>query len=299
MPSPVVLEKALNASFQRAVSDLEGQSGANPSLVNIATQIPSSSSYEKYGWLGSVPSVREWLGAKRVGQLEDHDFTIRNKDFEVTIKLGRNDVEDDNIGAHQVRIRDLVQRVSAHPQKLISDLLINGDTGLAYDGVAFFSNVSGDRTIDNLLGGTGVTLAQIQADIQSAITAMMSFSDEAGEPLNIMPNAIVCPVARMFDIQRAVMSAADPTASGGVETFNPLNGKFTVIGDARLDADDANDYYVLATQYALRPFILQVRQQARPEMERIPLTKDWAYSGIMRGNAGYGLPHLAVKIVNS
>lgn len=297
--NPSVMEKGLNAIYQRAASQLETTAGATPELMNVATVVPSSSQYEKYGWLGDVPSVREWLGEARAGQLKDYDYTIRNRTFETSILINRDNMDDDQVGAFDARVRDLAQRIAAHPAKLISDLIINGDSNLAYDGLAFFANASGARTIDNLLGGTGTTVAQIQADIQTAITAMMKFTNDAGEVLNIVPDTIVCPVAVSYNMMRAVMSAADPAVSAGVDTFNPLYNRFRVIPDARLDGDDANDWYIFATGYAVRPFIVQNRESAQTEFERVPNTRDYVYRAWMRGNAGYGFPHMAAKVVNS
>jgi phage major head subunit gpT-like protein len=178
------------------------------------------------------------------------------------------------------------------------ELLTGGTSNLAYDGVAFFSDVSGVRTIDNLGAGTGVTLAQLEADLADAETAMAKFTDDQGETLNIVPNLIVCPVALKNKLSRLVYSMDDPTATAS-GTFNPYSGRYTVIADARLDATDTGDWYLLATNEVMKPFIMQMREDASPRMEKVPLQENWIYYAKYRGNAGYGLPHLAYKVVNT
>jgi phage major head subunit gpT-like protein len=255
---------------------------------------------KKWAGSGQCPPFSSGIGELSAKGFNNYDFTIKNLDWAVPTVINENDINDDQVGQLAMIPEQLAQRVMVHPEKLMVDLLINGDSATAFDDVAFFSNVSGKRTIDNLLAGTGVdTLAKLKADLTAAMVAMAKFSDDQGEPLNIKGNMIVCPVALENDFLSLVNSAADPTAAGGVNTYNPFSGKFTVIGDPRLDADDANDWYLLATNEIMKPLVFQKRQNARPGMEKTPHTKNWVYSVDYRGNGGYGLPHLAVKTVNT
>uniref|UniRef100_UPI00386E73C9 Mu-like prophage major head subunit gpT family protein n=1 Tax=Tabrizicola sp. TaxID=2005166 RepID=UPI00386E73C9 len=42
----------------------------------IVMTVPSASRDETYGWLGSFPSMREWLGPRNVKNLVANGFTI-------------------------------------------------------------------------------------------------------------------------------------------------------------------------------------------------------------------------------
>ena len=97
---------------------------------------------------------------------------------------------------------------------------------------------------------------------------------------------------------RLVNSQTDPTGSVA-GTYNPYSGRFTVVGDPRLDADDANDWYLLATNDVVKPLVYSRRQAAKPSMEKTPHTKEWVYGADYRGAGGYGLPHLAIKTTNT
>lgn len=294
-----VIERGLQATLSRALSNFQAQRTVNPGLMALANMVPSVGADEKYGWIGGMPRVAEWLGELNAEQLKSYDYTIKNKDFAAPLFINENDIADDRVGALSMLTEQLAARIVEHPKQLLINLIINGDATAAYDGVNFFSDVSGVRTFDNLLGGTGTTLAQIEADLNSALVAMAKFTDDKGEVLNIVGDTIVCPRALENSFRRLVFSTADPTATAGTNTFNPYAGRFTVIGDARLDADDANDWYLFSTGEIVRPFIFQERQTAMPMMERKPNTKQWIFSANYRGNAGYGLPHLGVKVVNS
>jgi phage major head subunit gpT-like protein len=295
---PTVAHKIFNAEMARAMADFNGARQLAPGIFSIAMMNPSSGSSEDYPWLGAMPVVQEWLGEVTAETLRDYDYIIKNRDYVASVMIGQNSIDDDQTGVLTTLSQQLAQRVLRHPEKLIVEAIINGDSDTAYDGVAFFSNVSGARTIDNLLGGTGTTLAQVEADLNSALVAMAKFADDKGVPLGIRGDTIVCPVAMENTFRRLVQSTSDPTVSGGIETFNPYSGRFTVIGDPRLDADDANDWYLFAANEPVKPFIWQMRQTAQSNMEKKPGTKQWIFSADYRGAVGYGIPHLAVKTVN-
>lgn len=295
--NPIVIERGINAEFARRMAQFQAARVINPGLLAAAMLMQSTAAYEKLGWLGSLPAVRQWIGELQAKEIEDYDYTIRNLDWEASTFVNQNDLDDDQTGTIQLIPGFLVDRIMAHPEKLIISLLTGGTSGLAYDGIAFFSDASGVRTIDNLLGGTGTTLAQIEADLNAALTAMSKFTDDNGEVLNIKGDLIICPVAMENKFRRLINSQTDPTATAQ-GTFNPYAGRFTVIGDARLDAVDANDWYLLSTSEQVKPLIFSMRQTARPHFEKKIGSKLWLASAEYRGNAGYGLPHLAIKTVN-
>jgi phage major head subunit gpT-like protein len=296
---PSVAHKIFNAEMARAMREFLDARSVSPGLLNVAMNNPSSGAAEDYPWVGAMPIVREWLGEVTAEEIQDYDYVIKNRDYVASVIISQNHIDDDQTGVLSTLSQQLARRILRHPEKLISDAIINGDSLTAYDGVAFFSNVSGARKIDNILAGTGITLSTMEADLAKAVAAMAKFTDDKGEVLGIRGDTIVCPIAMEPNFRRLVQSIADPTATGGTNTFNPYNGRFTVIGDPRLDADDANDWYLFATNEPVKPFIFQNRQNAETLMDRKPGTKQWIFSANYRGAVGYGLPHLAVKTTNT
>ena len=297
--NPTIIEKGLNARFAKAMAEFFSARRLTPGIMEAALEIPSTSAYEKLGWFGAMPAVQQWLGELNAKEFKNYDYTVKNLDWASAVPINENDINDDQVAALKLIPELLVKKILAHPEKLMVDLLINGDSNLAYDGVAFFSDESAPRTIDNLLAGTGTTLAQLEADLDAALTAMAKFTDDQDDPLDIEGNMIVCPHALKRDFERLVGSIADPTATAGTNTYNPYTNKFKVVASAKLDADDANDWYLLATNEVVKPLIYSKREEAAPAMEKKNLTKTWVYSADYRGNGGYGIPHLAVKTVNS
>ena len=81
---------ALYVAFKAAFAAGLGQAPSQWS--NIATTVPSSTGAEEYGWLGSFPNMREWLGERVVNGMATHGYTIRNKKFELTVGVPRDKI---------------------------------------------------------------------------------------------------------------------------------------------------------------------------------------------------------------
>ena len=148
------LFKAYNGAFRQG---LIGQQ-ANSMYAQVAMETTSSTAAEVYPWLGKVPGMKEWLGERVVENLTQHTFEIRNKDFEDTIAVHRNSIEDDQYGVYAPMFQALGEAVMAHYDELVWPLLKNGAKTLCYDGQNFFDTdhpVRGVGTAKNFYGATG------------------------------------------------------------------------------------------------------------------------------------------------
>ena len=121
-----------NASYQKGL-------GMAPSQFNkIASVIKSTSASNTYGWLGQFPQFREWVGDRVIKDMEAHGYQIFNKDFESTIGVNRNDIEDDNLGIYTPLFEEMGRAASAHPDELVFALLAAGFASECFDGQYFF-----------------------------------------------------------------------------------------------------------------------------------------------------------------
>ncbi len=109
----------------------------------IATVVRSSSRQTTYPWLGRTTRFREWLGDRVIQALEAHSYTIANRNFEDTVAIDRNDIEDDNYGVFEPIIEQLGWDTKVHPDMLlfqmVKDAVTTPSSVLSYDGQPFFS----------------------------------------------------------------------------------------------------------------------------------------------------------------
>ena len=294
--NPVTLERGLRANFMQAFDNGESPQEVMPLIL----QTTSDGQDEKYGWLGQAPNLEEWIDERKLHGLYDFDYTLTNVDYEATLKVSKNTLKDDRLGATKTRINDLARKAKLHPRKLFFDKIIAGTSDLCYDGQAFFSNShsEGDSgTQDNLLAGAGTSLANLKTGFQAAEAAMMGFVDDRGEPLNegAMDLYVVCP-AQLKASFRELMTSIQIGSSS-----NALKGAFKLISSSRLA--DVDDWYLLDASGVLKPFIWQNRQN--PEFNALEgnstagfMSKYWYYGIDYRAVMGYGLWQKAVKVVN-
>ena len=81
----------------------------------LAMMVPSTTSTEKYAWLGAITKFREWLGERTYQNLKQSDYSIKNKTWENTVSVNRDEIEDDQYGVYKPVIQQLGQDAATHP----------------------------------------------------------------------------------------------------------------------------------------------------------------------------------------
>jgi phage major head subunit gpT-like protein len=139
--------------FAQAMASFAAQSLWN----RVAMEVPSTTSEENYKWLGDFPGMKEWIGERVVKDLSAFDYTIRNKPFEATIGVDRDNIEDDKIGVYTPMIQGLAHSAAVHPDQLVFALLKAGFTTPCFDKQYFFDtdHVVAGASVSNSGGGSG------------------------------------------------------------------------------------------------------------------------------------------------
>ena len=121
-----------NTIFNRAFD------GAPSDYDKFSTSVPSTTAQETYPWLGRTTKFREWLGDRVIQNLEAHTYSIRNKPWENSIGVPRDNIEDDTYGVFNPMFDQLGRDSKEHPDTLVFPLLQAGHTTRCYDGQYFF-----------------------------------------------------------------------------------------------------------------------------------------------------------------
>lgn len=147
--------RALYTGFQAHFNS--GFAGVAPMWPRIATEVPSSTSEEEYGWLGQFPGFREWIGDRVVKSLSLSSYQIRNKSWEQTVGVDRERIEDDRFGIFAPIMTEMGRSAAAHPDRLVYTLLAAGFSTPCYDGQFFFDadHPVGSGVVSNSGGGAG------------------------------------------------------------------------------------------------------------------------------------------------
>lgn len=158
----IITNSSLNSLFTgfKAVFQ-KGQVKANPSWQQIATEVPSSTASNTYGWLGQFPAFREWIGERVLKDISAHGYVVQNKAYESSIVVPRDDIEDDQYGVFGTLFEEMGRAAAMHPDELVFNLLKTGTSALCYDGQNFFDTdhpvgAAGDQqSVSNFQDGDG------------------------------------------------------------------------------------------------------------------------------------------------
>ena len=147
--TPALLQ-ALFTGFKKNFEDAKGEAPAQ--YTKIATVIKSTTKSNTYGWLGKFPSLRKWVGDRVIESMKAHGYQIVNEDFEATVGVDRNDIEDDELGIYAPMFAEMGRSAGIHPDELCFGLLGAGFTTPCYDGQYFFDT---DHPVYPKADGTG------------------------------------------------------------------------------------------------------------------------------------------------
>ena len=127
---------ALRVGYSAAFQGGLGQ--ASSDFLRIATEVTTTQKEQKYGWLGKMPNVREWIGARAVQNLSQHDYSIKEVPWELTVGVDRDDIETDNLGIYTPMFTEMGMSTGSKKDMLAFGLLKDGFTTECYDGQYYF-----------------------------------------------------------------------------------------------------------------------------------------------------------------
>lgn len=313
------LNIAKYSAVERAISRVfakEAQKQQSSFFPLVATRAPSSSADEKYAWLGDIPQMREWIGERVFNEIRSADYTLKNKHYELSYGVARTDVDDDRYGMLNLAVPEIARRAAKYPDKILFDLINSAESEVCFDGQFFFDTDhswgdSGSQSNDltyNAADHDAVTAEEFSAAFHAALKAMMSFQDDAGEPL-FDPGADMSEMNNLLIVCHPTLhkAASDAFVNGLVltsktadagnlvaATNNPLAVP-SIFPSLRYSATTKFDLYY--TGGALKPYLFQDRQPVIMDSFGVNSRKDKhiGFGADMRFNMGFLMWNYAVR----
>jgi phage major head subunit gpT-like protein len=233
--------------------------------------------------------------------MSDATYQLTNKKYAAGLLIRRDDIMDEQTGGIALRIRDLARVAQRYSDRLLVDALEDA-TSTGYDGVVLFSNTHTARgnqsaAQDNLLGTSGTATANIVADLNSVIAALGGFLGENNEPVNdgFRELWIVAPWALRNAFKEEVRAQIISSTSN--VQFDDM--KVHLHFEARLAS--ATAWYAGVYDTPIKALVWQDREPVSFEAleggSDIAFERElYAYKARMRGRAGIGKWHGAVKV---
>lgn len=283
---PNLLSSGLRTEF------MKGYETPQPDIYKqVCMTVNSTKDKETYGWLGSTPKMREWVAERQRSGMLEHSFQITNKDWESTIEVDRNAIDDDQYGQIVLRAQQLGQEARRfYDERLAAVIEANG---LCYDGQNFFDtdHLEGDSGTQSnapaaAAGYTITTAAQCLVVLKLVSSAMSQFKDDKGKHAGVNVTHVMCPTG----LEWVLREAFDPMFRGGGETSatNWAKGRVQVIVNPFLTnaATVANSkVYWLDLSHPVKPFVFQNRKDPL----FVALDQPTSYENFLRKKILYGV----------
>jgi phage major head subunit gpT-like protein len=294
------LFKNYNVKFTEGMQrGREVVSGVDPkyflTLKDLALSIPSTTGTEVHAWLQQIPGFREWADDRQKKAIANQGMSVVNRDWEDTISVSRNDIEDDRYGIYGPLFS--LMGAEAADDAIWLDMCIEalegGSAEKWIDGLPFFSATRkyDKQVINNLVNG-----ALTRANFMTAWGLMASYKGQAGNALKTMPSMLVVSPA-LFGTARILMESEKIT-EGGAQIDNPCRNLCAVKMHPGLAA---TSWYVMGTKGGMKAVASQRRREAvltakdQPTDDNVFFQKEFVYGSDLRGEAFCTFPHLAVK----
>lgn len=258
-------------------------------LDELSIVIPSTTAIEIHEWLAQLPGFVEWIGERKVTQLDFDAMRVLNRKFHQTVSVKADNLEDDKVGVYGPMFNGL--GAEAGPEAFWLDLAISAllDNGKWVDNLAFFhaTRKYGKNTIANVSSN-----ALSQDNLITAWSTMIGYLGPKNIALGSVPTYLLtggdlfpaakelCESDRIADVSNKARGLLVPRMHESIPT-----GRWFVLGRGKGGVSP------VAVQQRKKGDML-VRKD-RAEDDNIFFQGEAIYGSDARGEGFKTLPHLA------
>ncbi len=165
---------------------LDGEKLADLPFDRFAMEVAGTSATEQFAWMDLLSTIHKWIGSRTVNNIKGNIMTLTPDDFEHTIGVKRNNIEDDQLGIFTPRFTKMGKdKANLRGKIAIATILENA---VWIDGKPFFAT---DRTFEKSVIVNKTASALSAETFNTAYLAMMSYLAHNGEPLSVVPDLLV------------------------------------------------------------------------------------------------------------
>ncbi|OED38945.1 hypothetical protein AB834_00485 [PVC group bacterium (ex Bugula neritina AB1)] len=257
----------------------------NVAVSQLTMPFLSNQEIETYKWISSSPMLREWVGGRNAKSFTSQGIDLKSKLFESTLAIDIDDLRREKSGQLELRITQHASSSFRHWNKLVSQLIQQGETKICYDGSYFFdtdhqegdsglqsNSISVDISSLPISGSPGSTTSpateQAEGAILKGIEQIMGFKNDVGEPINDDTDGsflVVCPL----NLYRSCVTATtSPVVDSGKTNPIVTSGlNIQVFPDKRLSWTDK--FAIFKTDSVVKPFLRQFEISEMPQISYI------------------------------
>ena len=290
------LFKAYGKLFTDAQLAAKGRVGTHGvTLEELAMIIKSAAKLTEHDWLNQLPGMREWIGPRVVQALDFGRLIVVNKDFEQTVGVSVNSIEDDQYGIYGARFTAMGDASMALWMQLAIKALVENKTWA--DGKPFFAKNRKLKATQAHVITNATTAAFSESAVEAALVAMASYMLTGDRPAEVTPKYML--VGPSLEKAALGMFERELVSEGGSTVSNIMKGRLVVRVSNLLVGDHAGKWFVLGEKNTFRPVAVQQRKMPvlvakdKPTDDNVFDKNEVLYGTHARGEAFLTMPFLA------
>lgn len=273
------LEKNMRLGF------LMGSKDYQPLRSAFVRETTSDGAFETYADLGAAPwprqnggqagaqgtdgriaSAQQTGGVHEGGQIQvvggnEISQIVFNSDWDVTIGVWHNAINDDRVGGLENWALNAGTRFQQHMDWLCFDALNTGAAnthGLAYDGQVFFYASHVDPSGEYQTAQSNVNTSTLSLDnFETIYVAATEYKDDRGQPAGYSPNLLIYPPAYARTAAQIIQNIEDYGTAN--RAINPYAGKIQGL-EAPGGYIDSTSWFLAVGNLPQKPINLQIRE---------------------------------------
>jgi len=273
--------------------------GASPEQwKQFSTIVPSSTSANVYPFLEQFGGMREWSGERHIKNLSSKKMEIVNRDFEDTVSVKRNDIEDDQYNIYGSLIAQMGQNAGRLWQELVVQALTAASSNWL-DGNAFFGTTRKYGSSSVISNSVGTALSE--TTFNAAYQAMMEYKAHNGKPLGVVPSLLVVGPKLRATAWNLLKNEFSYDSSDKVQVQNLNRDICDMMVMPELSGSYDDYWFLMDTRGVLKPVVVQQRKlpvltrMDREKNENVFMRKELIYGTEARGEAFLSFPHLIYR----
>lgn len=269
---PTILSNVTVAGVTRAF--YAGMAGTPLLWPKYCQLMDMRTNVEPLAFPGFLPQPRQFIDGRSIQGIRDFTYNITSNEYELTLLIDQNTVEDDQTGTVMQRIQETGTAWEEYKNYLFAQLLVNGATSgnNGFDGTTYYNasrTIGNSGTINNKSSNAATTgtipiITEILPVLQTDLAAMALFGDDQGRPYNSMAmrrKSIVIPPVYEKPFVESVNSTIVPNTAGTASTDNPWGRGLAEIDVCPYLTATNKNYINFIGAPVRKPFIMAKRNE--------------------------------------
>lgn len=269
------------------------QAHTDDPIMRLAWRTTSTAAEEVWHWLGALPGMEKLIDEIKVKNIQAHNFTIANDEWESTVAVKEADIQRDRLGVYTPLVSSMGMIARQHDAEQIAGLLVNGFTQKCYTGKNFF-----DTNHEPIPGGSKFTNKGVKklsaANFEAARSNLRQRKNAAGRVMGIGRELVLIVTPKNETLGREILEA-ERNAAGATNT-NRNTARLEV--SAEIGALNEDAWFLGDFAHPMKPLIVQDEKAVDllalddPESDHVFKKHEFLYQAYKRAGYGYGLPEL-------